>query len=82
MATDYERLKKIVTEHLHTDEKEIKLEASFTEDLNADSLDMVELMTAVEKEFSHSGKRIEISDEDAEKMQTIQSTLDFLNTTP
>ena len=53
--------------------------ASFVDDLGADSLDLVELITAIEEEFSASGKSIEISDEDAEQMLTVQSTINYLN---
>ena len=62
MATTYERLKKIVVEQLGVDEDEVKPEASFVDDLNADSLDLVELIMSLEEEFG-----TEISDEDAEQ---------------
>ncbi|MCD6568248.1 MAG: acyl carrier protein [Dehalococcoidia bacterium] len=78
MATVFERLKKLIVEQLDADEEEITLETSFTEDLNADSLDLIELITAIEEEFSQEGKRLEMSDEDAEKIRTIQDTVDYL----
>lgn len=78
MATVFERLRKVIVEQLDVNEDEIALETSFTEDLNADSLDLIELITSVEEEFSKPGKPLEISDEDAEKIQTIQDTLDYL----
>ncbi|MEA3442950.1 MAG: acyl carrier protein [Chloroflexota bacterium] len=78
MATVFERLRKVIVEQLDVNEDEIALETSFTEDLNADSLDLIELITSVEEEFSRPGKPLEISDEDAEKIQTIQDTLDYL----
>ena len=53
-------------------------EASFTEDLNADSLDLVELIMAFEEEFSSGDDALEISDEDAEKIRTVQNAVDFL----
>ena len=53
-------------------------EASFTEDLNADSLDLVELIMAFEEEFSQGEQQVEISDEDAEKINTVQQAVDFL----
>lgn len=53
-------------------------EASFAEDLNADSLDLVELIMAVEEEFSTTRTRLQISYEDAEEIQTVQDTLDYL----
>jgi len=52
--------------------------ASFTEDLNADSLDLVELIMAFEEEFSQDGKPLEIPDEDAERIMTIQNAVDYL----
>ena len=53
-------------------------EASFTEDLNADSLDLVELIMAFEEEFSNDDDALEISDADAEKIRTVQNAVDFL----
>ena len=53
--------------------------ASFVDDLNADSLDLVELIMSLEEEFSGEGNDIEISDEDAEKIQTVQDAIDFLH---
>ncbi len=67
------RLKKIVAEQLSVDEEEVVPEASFIEDLNADSLDLVELIMTLEEEFN-----IKISDEDAEKIQTVQDAMDYL----
>jgi acyl carrier protein len=78
MATVFERLKKLIVEQLDADEEEISPETSFIDDLNADSLDLIELITAVEEEFSREGNLIEISDEEAEKIQTIQDTMDYL----
>ena len=65
-ATIYDRLKVIVTEQLGVDEEEVTKEASFVDDLNADSLDLVELIMSLEEEFG-----LEISDEDAEKILTV-----------
>ena len=79
MATTYERLKKIVVEQLGVDEDEVKPEASFVDDLNADSLDLVELIMSMEEEFSKEGRTIEISDEDAEKIQTVQDAVDYIH---
>ena len=53
-------------------------EASFTDDLNADSLDLVELIMAFEEEFSSDDVEIEISDEDAESITTVQAAIDYL----
>ena len=60
MATTYDRLKKLIVEQLGVEEDEVKPEASFVDDLNADSLDLVELIMSLEEEFG-----TEISDEDA-----------------
>ena len=72
-ASTYERLKKIIVEQLGVDEADIKPEASFVDDLNADSLDLVELVMSLEEEFG-----TEISDEDAEKIQTIGAAIAYL----
>lgn len=67
------RLKNIVADRLGVDESLITPEASFVDDLNADSLDLVELIMTLEEEF-----KIEIPDEDAEKLQTIGDAMDYL----
>ncbi|HEX6727463.1 MAG TPA: acyl carrier protein [Nitrospira sp.] len=73
MATVEERVKKIIAEQLGVEEEEVTPEASFVEDLGADSLDTVELVMALEEEFS-----IEIPDEDAEKILTVGKALDYI----
>jgi acyl carrier protein len=73
VATTYERLKKIVVEQLGVDEDEVKPESSFVDDLNADSLDLVELIMSLEEEFG-----TEIGDEDAEKIRTVQDAADYI----
>jgi len=73
MASIAERVKQIVAEQLGVDEDQITPEASFMDDLGADSLDTVELVMALEEEFD-----IEISDEDAEKIQTVQDAIDYI----
>ena len=66
-------IRKIIVDQLGVDEDEVTLEASFTDDLSADSLDIVELVMAFEEEFD-----IEIPDEDAEKIQTIGDAVAYL----
>ncbi|MXY21085.1 MAG: acyl carrier protein [Dehalococcoidia bacterium] len=78
MATILDRVQEVVAEKLSVDESEVILEASFTEDLNADSLDLVELIMAFEEEFSTDDVMLEISDEDAENIQTVQQAVDYL----
>ena len=73
MATVDERVKKIIGEQLGVEEDEVTPEASFVEDLGADSLDTVELVMALEEEFG-----IEIPDEDAEKILTVGKALDYI----
>ena len=78
MATVFERVKKIIVEQLGVEDSEVKSNASFVDDLNADSLDLVELVMSLEEEFSNESKRIEIPDEDAEKIKTVQDAVDYL----
>jgi len=68
-----EKVKSIIVEQLGVDEEEVTNDASFVEDLNADSLDLVELIMSLEEEFG-----MEISDEDAEKIQKVQDAVDFI----
>lgn len=79
MATVLERVKKIVADRLGVDEATVVPEASFMEDLSADSLDLVELIMAFEEEFSQEGQPLEISDEEAEKITTVQQAVDYLH---
>ena len=78
MSSLLDKVKTIVAEKLSVDESEVVPTASFTEDLNADSLDLVELIMAFEEEFSDDSTTIEISDEDAESITTVQEALDYL----
>jgi acyl carrier protein len=70
----FDRVKKIVVEQLDVDPDKVVSSASFTDDLAADSLDIVELVMALEEEFE-----IEIPDEDAEKILTVQEVVDYIN---
>ncbi len=72
-GTTYDRLKKIIVEQLGVDEEEVTTTASFVEDLNADSLDLVELIMSLEEEFG-----MEISDEDAERIQKVSDAVEFI----
>ena len=73
MASIEEKVKKIIIEQLNVSEEDVVSEASFVDDLGADSLDQVELIMAMEEEFDLS-----ISDEDAEKIATVQNAIDFI----
>ena len=77
MPSTFERVCAIVVEQLGVDESEVSPSASFVDDLNADSLDLVELIMSLEEEFS-GDTEIEISDEDAEKIVTVQDAIDYL----
>ncbi len=78
MATVFERVRKIVVEQLGVEENDVSPQTSFVDDLNADSLDLVELIMAMEEEFSGTGKSMEISDEDAEKLATMQDAVNYI----
>ena len=78
MATVTERLTRVVVDRLGVDENQVLPDASFTEDLNADSLDLVELIMAIEEEFAVDGQPLEITDEDAETIRTVQNAIDYI----
>ena len=78
MATVFERVRRLIVEQLGVDEEQVVPSASFVDDLNADSLDLVELIMSMEEEFSKDGKSVEISDEDAQKIVTVQDAIDYL----
>jgi acyl carrier protein len=67
------KLKPLIAEQLGVDESEVKEDASFTDDLNADSLDLVELIMSLEEQF-----KLQISDEDAEKITTVGEAVDYI----
>jgi acyl carrier protein len=74
MASVEEKVKHIIVEQLGVDEDEVKPEAKFVDDLGADSLDVVELIMALEEEFG-----LEISDEDAEKLVSVQQAIEYID---
>ena len=78
MATIFERVKKIAVEQLGVEEQEVVPTASLIDDLGADSLDLVELIMSLEEEFSNPSQKVEIPDEDAEKIVTIQDAVDYI----
>jgi acyl carrier protein len=78
VATVFEQIKAIVVEQLGVEEKDVVPTASFVEDLGADSLDLVELIMSLEEAFSTPERKIEIPDEAAEKIVTIQDAIDYL----
>ena len=73
MASVEEKVKHIIVEQLGVDEQEVKPGATFVDDLGADSLDVVELVMALEEEFG-----LEISDEDAEKLSSVEQAIDYI----
>jgi acyl carrier protein len=78
MATVMDRVKAVVIDKLSVEESDVVPGASFVDDLNADSLDLVELIMAFEEEFSTDGNAIEISDEEAEGILSVQNAIDYL----
>ena len=73
MSTVLERVTKVIVDRLGVDESEVKLEASFRDDLGADSLDVVELVMELEDEFD-----VELSDEDAENISTVGNAVSYI----
>ena len=78
MATVYQRVKSIVADKLGVDEAEVTEDSSFVDNFNADSLDLVELIMAFEEEFSTADKPLEISDEEAGNIATINDAVAYL----
>jgi acyl carrier protein len=78
VATVFDKIKAIVVEQLGVEEKDVLPTASFVEDLGADSLDLVELIMSLEEAFSTPERKLEIPDEAAEKIVTIQDAIDYI----
>ena len=78
MATVLERVQKVVIDRLGAEESAVVPEATFTDDLSADSLDLVELIMAFEEEFTEGNEALKISDEDAEAIRTINDAVTFI----
>ena len=78
MNTVYERVKSIVIDKLGVDDAEVSESSSFVENLNADSLDLVELIMALEEEFSTDDSPVEISDDEAGNIATIKDAVAYL----
>ena len=73
-----ERIKKVTVDKLGVEEQDVTPKSSFSQDLGADSLDLVELIMALEEEFSEGDKKLEIPDADAEKIKTVQDAVDYI----
>ena len=78
MAKVFDRVKAIIVEQLGVDEDTVVPSASFIDDLNADSLDLAELMIALEEEFSNPGREVTIPDEDAKKLVTVKDAVEYI----
>jgi len=78
VATIFDRVKRVVVEQLGVDEEDVVPTASFVDDMGADSLDLVELRISLEEEFSTPSREIEIPEEDAEDIITVQDAVDYL----
>ena len=78
MASVLDRIREIAADKLSKDISEVTAESSFTADLDADSLDVVELIMAIEEEFGTDDSPLEISDEDAEGIMTVQDAVNYL----
>ena len=78
MATVFDRVKKIIVDQLGVEESEVVPTAKFADDLGADSLDLVELIMAIEESFSAPGQKVEIPDSEAEKIVTVQDAVNYI----
>lgn len=74
----FERVKKIIVEQLGVEEDEVVPSASLIQDLNADSLDLQELVVALEEGFSSADKKLEIPDKDFDNIQTVENVVEYL----
>jgi len=79
VATIFERVRKVVVEQLDVEEKDVLPTARFVDDLGADSLDFMEVIMALEEEFDTADRIIKISDQDAEKIITVQNAVDYIS---
>ncbi len=78
LATIFERIRKVTVDQLGVTEEEVTPSSSFVDDLGADSLDLVELIMALEEEFTTPERKVSIPDEDAEKIITVQDAMDYI----
>ena len=78
MATIFDQLKKIIVDQLGVEEAEVTPAAKFADDLGADSLDLVELIMAIEEHFSTPDHKVEIPDTEAEKIICVQDAVDYI----
>ena len=78
MATIFDQLKKIIVDQLGVEEAEVTPTAKFADDLGADSLDLVELIMAIEEHFSTPDHKVEIPDTEAEKIISVQDAVDYI----
>jgi acyl carrier protein len=78
VATVFDRVKKIIVDQLGVEEKEVVPSAKFADDLGADSLDLVELIMAMEEHFSTPGQKVEIPDSEAEKIITVADAVNYI----
>ena len=78
MSKIFERLRRVIVERLGVETDQVVPAANFTKDLNADSLEIIELAMSIEEEFSSSLHKVEIPDEDLEKMTSVQDAVDYL----
>ena len=74
----FDRVKEIIIDKLSVNDEDVKLEADLVDDLNADSLDLVELIMAFEEAFSADGKPVEIADDDAGNIHTVKDVVEYL----